>query len=171
MERLNKDSLHKVEFRLNGQEEEGYAEPRMLLTDFLRHEIGATGTHVGCEHGVCGACTVMVEDKPVRGCLMLAVQVKGKRVETIESLGNDDGSFGDLQQAFHEHFALQCGYCTPGILMTLKALANTGTEITEASIRNALSGNICRCTGYSEIVQAALAALGGERRQTAQAPG
>lgn len=160
MDRLNKDSHHKVEFILNGKEETGYAEPRMLLTDFLRHEIGATGTHVGCEHGVCGACTILVDGQPVRGCLMLAVQVRGKHVQTIEGLSNPDGSFGKLQQAFHENFALQCGYCTPGMLMTLKALEESGAEINEASVRNALSGNICRCTGYSEIVQAALVAFG-----------
>lgn len=160
MDRLNKDSQHKIDFVLNGVEESGYAEPRMLLTDFLRHVIGATGTHVGCEHGVCGACTILVDGQPVRGCLMLAVQVRGKHVQTIEGLANPDGSFGKLQQAFHENFALQCGYCTPGMLMTLKALEESGAEINEASVRNALSGNICRCTGYSEIVQAALAAFG-----------
>lgn len=169
MERLNRDSRHKVEFVLNGEDEVGYAEPRMLLSDFLRHEIGATGTHVGCEHGVCGACTIQVEGRPVRSCLMLAVQVRGKRVETIEGLENPDGSFGKLQEAFHKNFALQCGYCTPGMLMTLKALGETGAEITEESVRLALSGNICRCTGYSEIVQAALAALGGSKSGNAPA--
>ena len=161
MERLSRDSRHTVEFVLNGKEEAGYAEPRMLLSDFLRHEIGATGTHVGCEHGVCGACTVLVNEKPVRACLMLAVQVRGKRVETIEGLANADGSFGKLQEAFHQHFALQCGYCTPGMLMTLRALEISEAAVTEDSVRGALSGNICRCTGYGEIVQAALTALGG----------
>lgn len=160
MDRLNKDSKHKVEFTLNGREESGYAEPRMLLTDFLRHEIGATGTHVGCEHGVCGACTILVDGQPIRSCLMLAVQVRGRNVQTIEGLANPDGSFGKLQDAFHKNFALQCGYCTPGMLMTIKALDDSGAEITEESVRNALSGNICRCTGYTEIVQAALSALG-----------
>ncbi len=160
MERLSKDNLHRIEFRLNGQDEVGQAEPRMLLADFLRHEIGATGTHVGCEHGVCGACTVLVDGKPVRSCLMLAVQVEGRDVETIEGLTGADGSFGELQQAFHENFALQCGFCTPGFLMTLRALQKMQAPVTEESVRDALSGNICRCTGYSEIVRAALAVLG-----------
>lgn len=168
MDRLNKDNLHKIEFILNGKEEVGYAEPRMLLTDFLRHEIGATGTHVGCEHGVCGACTLLVDSQPVRSCLMLAVQIRGKTVQTIEGLANPDGSFGRLQEAFHQNFALQCGYCTPGMLMTLKALEESGVEITEESVRNALSGNICRCTGYTEIVRAALAAFGKDSKAAAK---
>ncbi len=163
MERLNSDGLHRIEFLLNGKEETGHAEPRMLLSDFLRQVIGATGTHVGCEHGVCGACSILVDGRPVRSCLMLAVQVRGKRVETIEGLANADGSFSPLQEAFHQHFALQCGYCTPGILMTLKSLEGSAKELTEEDVRIALSGNICRCTGYGEIVQAAMTALNARK--------
>ena len=119
MKTLDRNGRHPVRLTLNGMPEEGFAEPRMLLTDFLRHEIGATGTHVACEHGVCGACTVRIGGKAVRACLMLAVQANGAEVETIEGLCEADGSFGLLQQAFHENFALQCGYCTPGFLMSL----------------------------------------------------
>ena len=117
--RLETDERHRVCFTLNGEAVEGLAEPRMLLTDFIRHEIGATGTHVGCEHGICGACTIRVDGKAVRGCLMLAVQANGKRIETIEGLAAKDGTLSLLQAAFHRNFALQCGYCTPGFLMTL----------------------------------------------------
>ena len=160
MKVLEQGKKHAVELELNGQTVEGFAEPRMLLSDFLRHEIGATGTHVGCEHGVCGACTVLVDGKAVRSCLTLAVMVDGCRIRTIEGLENADHSFNDLQQAFHENFALQCGYCTPGILITLSELAGTGKRYSEAEVRDALSGNICRCTGYREIVDAAMAVLG-----------
>ena len=116
---LKQGERHRVRFTLNGEPVEGLAEPRMLLTDFIRHEIGATGTHVGCEHGICGACTIRVDGKAVRACLMLAVQAEGKRIETIEGLAAKDGSLSALQLAFHRNFALQCGYCTPGFLMTL----------------------------------------------------
>lgn len=160
MKVLQEGQKHSVEFSLNGELVEGFAEPRMLLSDFLRHEIGATGTHVGCEHGVCGACTVMMDGKAVRSCLTLAVQAEGREIATIEGLQTPDHEFGELQQAFHENFALQCGYCTPGMLMTLSELLNTGKSYTEAEVRDALSGNICRCTGYREIVDAAMAVLG-----------
>src|SRR5690606_38353748 len=141
---------------LNGEEVEGYAEPRTLLSDFLRHEIGASGTHVGCEHGVCGACTVTVDGNAVRSCLMLAVQAEGREVRTVEGLSAAGDGFDELQAAFHRNFALQCGYCTPGFLMTLDSLRATGRRYSEAEIREALSGNICRCTGYREIVDAAM---------------
>lgn len=160
MKILAENTKHQVEFTLNGEDVEGYAEPRMLLSDFLRHEIGATGTHVGCEHGICGACTVLVDGKAVRSCLHLAVQADGKDVRTIEGLSGPDNEFGDLQQAFHENFALQCGYCTPGVLMTLLELKESGKHFSESELREALSGNICRCTGYNEIVQAAMSVLG-----------
>ena len=160
MKVLQEGQKHNVEFTLNGELVEGFAEPRMLLSDFLRHEIGATGTHVGCEHGVCGACTVMMDGKAVRSCLTLAHQVDGREISTIEGLETPDHEFNELQQAFHENFALQCGYCTPGMLMTLSELINTGKSYTEAEVRDALSGNICRCTGYGEIVDAAMAVLG-----------
>lgn len=166
MKTLQTGQKHSVEFKLNGETVEGYAEPRMLLSDFLRHEIGATGTHVGCEHGVCGACTVLLDGKSVRSCLMLAVQAEGHELRTIEGLEKPEREFGDLQRAFHENFALQCGYCTPGMLMTISELMGTGRKYTESEVREALSGNICRCTGYREIVDAAMTML-GENNQVA----
>ncbi len=158
MRLMKQGERHRVRFTLNGEPVEGFAEPRMLLTDFIRHEIGATGTHVGCEHGICGACTIRVDGKAVRGCLMLAAQAEGKRIETIEGLAAKDGSLSTLQLAFHRNFALQCGYCTPGFLMTLADYLEQHADPTEADIRMALSGNLCRCTGYAEIVDAALEA-------------
>jgi 2-furoyl-CoA dehydrogenase 2Fe-2S iron sulfur subunit len=163
---LKKAERHLVRFTLNGEPVEGHAEPRLLLTDFIRHQIGATGTHVGCEHGVCGACTVRVDGKAVRACLMLAVQAEGRRVDTIEGLAAQDGSLSVLQAAFHRNFALQCGYCTPGFLMTLAEFLEHRPNPSEAEIRVALSGNLCRCTGYQEIVNAALDAA----REMAQLP-
>jgi 2-furoyl-CoA dehydrogenase 2Fe-2S iron sulfur subunit len=155
---FDRDARHRVRIVLNGRSVEGEARPNLLLSDFLRGELGATGTHVGCEHGVCGACTVRVDGRAVRSCLYLAVQADGRRVDTIEGLARADGSFGVLQQAFHEHFALQCGFCTPGFLMTLDHYLETNPDPTEQDLREALSGNMCRCTGYAEIVRAALAA-------------
>jgi 2-furoyl-CoA dehydrogenase 2Fe-2S iron sulfur subunit len=155
---LKQGERHRVRFVLNGEPVEGLAEPRMLLTDFIRHEIGATGTHVGCEHGICGACTIRVDGRAVRACLMLAVQAEGKRLETVEGLAADDGTLSPLQLAFHRNFALQCGYCTPGFLMTLADYLEQHPNPTEEDIRVALSGNLCRCTGYAEIVNAALEA-------------
>ena len=154
--KLDRAGRYPVEFMLNGEPVEGFAAPRMLLSDFLRHEIGATGTHVGCEHGVCGVCTVKVDGKAVRSCLMFAVQAGGAEIETIEGMAEEDGSFSALQQAFHENFALQCGYCTPGVLMSLSEFLARNPDPTEDEIKVALSGNICRCTGYHEIVQAAM---------------
>ncbi|WP_244643887.1 (2Fe-2S)-binding protein [Alsobacter metallidurans] len=143
---------------INGRPVERAADPRMHLADFLRHEVGLTGTHVGCEHGVCGSCTVIVDGRPVRSCLMLAVQVDGAAVETVEGLTGASGSLSRLQRAFSEHHALQCGFCTPGMLMTLEALLRTVLNPTETDVRDAISGNICRCTGYQGIVEAALTA-------------
>ena len=157
MKVLQHGQKHSVEFTLNGEEVEGFAEPRMLLSDFLRHEIGATGTHVGCEHGVCGACTVQIDGEPARACLMLAQQAEGCELRTVEGLATDD-ALSSLQEAFREHFALQCGFCTAGILMTLDALFSRQPDADEDAIREALSGHLCRCTGYAPIVQAALAA-------------
>jgi 2-furoyl-CoA dehydrogenase 2Fe-2S iron sulfur subunit len=156
MRLLKQGERHLVRFTLNGEPVEGWAEPRMLLTDFIRHEIGATGTHVGCEHGICGACTIRMDGKAVRACLMLAVQAEGKRIETVEGLAASDGALSPLQLAFHRNFALQCGYCTPGFLMTLADYLEHHSDPSEAEIRIALSGNLCRCTGYAEIVDAAL---------------
>jgi 2-furoyl-CoA dehydrogenase 2Fe-2S iron sulfur subunit len=163
MQVLSQDERHRVRFTLNGDSVEGMAEPRMLLTDFIRHEIGSTGTHVGCEHGICGACTIRVNGKAVRACLMLAVQVEGKEIETVEGLAAKDGTLSILQMAFHRNFALQCGYCTPGFLMSLAEYLEKNQNPTEAEIRVALSGNLCRCTGYAEIVNAALEAAGEMR--------
>ncbi len=147
----------KFQCRVNGDDVTADIEPRLLLSDFLRHELRLTGTNVGCEMGVCGACTVIVDGDPVRSCLMFAVQADGREILTVESLGGDD-ALSPLQTAFHEHHALQCGYCTPGILMTLHALLTQGAlPTTETAVRESLSGNICRCTGYQNIVDAVLA--------------
>lgn len=146
---------HSVTFTLNGERREARVDPRIHLGDFLRHSLGLTGTHLGCEHGVCGACTVIVNDAPVRSCLMLAVQIDGTVVETVESLGKPD-ALSPLQQAFATNHGLQCGFCTPGMLMTLEAYLRTTPAPTEQDVRIAISGNICRCTGYEGIVQAAL---------------
>src|SRR2546428_87173 len=135
MTRLRSGERHRIRFKLNGAAVHGEAEPRMLLTDFIRHEIGATGTHVGCEHGICGACTIRVDGKAVRGCLMLAVQADGKSIETIEGLAAKDGTLSVLQLAFHRNFALQCGYCTPGFLMTLLDYLERHSNPTEQDIR------------------------------------
>ena len=155
---LEKNTRHRVRITLNGRMVEGDAKPNMLLTDFLRGNLGATGTHVGCEHGVCGACTVRVDGAAVRACLYLAVQVDGRCVDTIEGLCEADGRFGILQQAFHEEFALQCGFCTPGFLTTLDHYLERRPDPTEEELREAISGNMCRCTCYSEIIRAAMKA-------------
>ena len=147
-----------VSMTVNGQDMTAEVEDRYSLADFLRHALGLTGTHLGCEHGVCGACTVLVEGEAVRGCLMLAVQAEGCRVTTIEGLADDDGALSPLQQAFMDNHGLQCGFCTPGILTTLTAYLRDHPNADEPEIREALSGNICRCTGYDTIVRAALAA-------------
>ncbi|MBB3911498.1 (2Fe-2S)-binding protein [Sphingomonas desiccabilis] len=158
MPRLSADRRHPVTLNLNGRTVRGEAEPRMSLTDFLRHEIGATGTHVGCEHGVCGACTVLIDGQTARACLALAVQVDGSDVKTVEGLEEEPGRLGVIQEAFREHHGLQCGFCTPGFLMTLDALFRERPDADEDLIRETLSGHLCRCTGYAPIVRAALAA-------------
>src|SRR5579863_7897111 len=154
MPRLSADALHRVSFKLNGRAVSGQAEPRMLLTDFLRHVLGATGTHVGCEHGVCGCCTVLLDGVAVRGCLTLAVQAEGRAVTTVESLAAPDGTLNALQRAFQQHHALQCGFCTPGILMSFTDYLARNPHPTEGEIRDVLSGHLCRCTGYANIVKA-----------------
>ena len=156
MKRIDAESRHRVSIVLNGRDAGGWAEPRTLLSDFLRHELGATGTHVGCEHGVCGACTVRLDGAPVRACLTLAVQADGRRVDTVEGLSPDGEGFNDLQRAFRRHHALQCGFCTAGILMSLDAWLEGRPAPDEGEIRALLSGHLCRCTGYSGIVAAAL---------------
>src|SRR5512146_3183482 len=145
--------VHKVRVTVNGVQHERSVEPRLLLSDFLRHELELTGTHVGCEHGVCGACTVWLDRIPARACLLLAVQADGREVHTVESLGSPD-RLAPLQQAFWESHGLECGFCTPGILMTLVPFLETNPVPSESGIREALSGNLCRCTGYVNIVAA-----------------
>jgi aerobic-type carbon monoxide dehydrogenase small subunit (CoxS/CutS family) len=150
----------RIAVELNGRRHEAEVEPRTLLSDFIRHGAGLTGTNVGCEHGVCGACTVQVDEEPVRSCLMLAVQADGSSIRTVEGLASDD-ELHPLQEAFTETHALQCGFCTPGFLMTLDAFLRTNPAPNEAEIREALAGNLCRCTGYLGIVEAV--ALAAER--------
>jgi aerobic carbon-monoxide dehydrogenase small subunit len=144
---------------VNGTRYQRAVEPRLLLSDFLRHTLGLSGTHVGCEHRVCGACTVLVGGDSVRACLMLAVQVDGCTVETVEGLGRI-GRLNSLQEAFHEHHALQCGFCTPGMLMTATDLIKKYPLSTDDDIREGLSGNLCRCTGYEHIIKAIRAVVG-----------
>jgi len=139
---------------VNGRRRQADVEPRTLLSDFLRHDLGLTGTHVGCEHGVCGACTVQVDGEPVRSCLMFAVQAEGRAVRTVEALAEDDEELHPLQRAFHDQHALQCGFCTPGFLMSLEPLVRDRPDASEEEVREALAGNLCRCTGYEGIVRA-----------------
>ena len=144
---------------VNGERRERAVEPRLLLSDFLRHELGLTGTHVGCEHGVCGACTVLLDGEPVRSCLLFAVQADGHEVTTVEALERN-GILHPLQTAFTETHALQCGFCTPGILMTLVRFLEEHPRPTDQEIREALSGHLCRCTGYANMVPAVRRAAG-----------
>jgi 2-furoyl-CoA dehydrogenase 2Fe-2S iron sulfur subunit len=158
MVHLNAQSRHSVKVMLDGTARSGFAEPRLLLSDFLRHELGATGTHVGCEHGVCGACTIQLDGEPVRACLTLAVQADGCSIRTVEGLAESDGRLSVLQSAFRKHHAVQCGFCTAGILISLDHHLRRRPQTTEAEIRTVLSGHLCRCTGYTGIVRAALEA-------------
>ena len=144
----------RIAVTVNGRAYEKDVEPRLLLSDFLRHELGLTGTHVGCEHGVCGACTILFDGEPVRSCILLAVQADGHALATVESLSPSPGELHPLQQAFWECHGLQCGFCTPGFLMTLVPFLEQNPDPSEAEIRQALSGNLCRCTGYQHIVDA-----------------
>jgi aerobic-type carbon monoxide dehydrogenase small subunit (CoxS/CutS family) len=155
-----------VSVTVNGRPYRRSVEPRLLLTDFLRHELGLTGTHVGCEHGVCGACTVLVDDEPIRACLMFAVQADGVAITTVEGLAPSATELHPLQDAFWEAHGLQCGFCTPGILISMTALLRENPRPTDDEIRAGLSGNLCRCTGYQNIVKAVRIAaerMGGER--------
>jgi carbon-monoxide dehydrogenase small subunit len=149
---------HDISVSVNGKAYQRTVDSRLLLSDFIRHDLRLAGTHVGCEHGVCGACTILLDGLPVRSCLLLAVQANGHDISTVEGLAAPDGTFSPLQQAMHDHHGLQCGYCTPGILMTMTAFLNENSSPNEEEIREALSGNLCRCTGYQHIVDAALAA-------------
>lgn len=157
---LSRDALHTVHLTLDGQARSGQARPRLLLSDFLRHELGATGTHVGCEHGVCGACTVRIDGVAQRACLTLAVQVEGRRVDTVQTAQGSDATLDALRAAFKRHHALQCGFCTAGILMAsadwLQRQQASGHRPNEAEVRDMLSGHLCRCTGYTPIVDAVM---------------
>jgi aerobic carbon-monoxide dehydrogenase small subunit len=150
---------------VNGEAVTAAVEPRLLLADFLRHTLGLTGTHVGCEHGVCGACTVLVDGDSARSCLMFAVQADRRNVETVESLGRL-GAMNRLQEAFHEHHALQCGFCTPGMLMTATDLMRKYSLTGDDDIREGLSGNLCRCTGYEHIIKAIRAVVDSKPENT-----
>jgi aerobic-type carbon monoxide dehydrogenase small subunit (CoxS/CutS family) len=149
--------MHDVAMTVNGRRQERRIPSRLLLSDFIRQDLSLFGTHVGCEHGVCGACTVLVDGRPARSCLMLAVQADGAELETVESLARGR-ELHPLQQAFHENFGLQCGFCTPGILMTVKFFLEQNPTPTEEEVRLELAGNLCRCTGYQPIVDSILAA-------------
>ena len=149
---------HDISVSVNGRCYRRRVESRVLLSDFLRHDLGLAGTHVGCEHGVCGACTILLDGQPVRSCLMLAVQAERHEVSTVEGLVGPDGEYHVLQRAMNDHHGLQCGYCTPGILMTMAAFLAENKAPSEEEVREALSGNLCRCTGYQNIVDAVISA-------------
>jgi 2-furoyl-CoA dehydrogenase 2Fe-2S iron sulfur subunit len=167
MRRVNRDQRVRISLTLNGRKVSAETEPRTLLSDFLRHSLAATGTHVGCEHGVCGCCTVLVDGTAVRSCLTLAMQAEGREVRTVESLAGPNGALNTLQQAFQQHHALQCGFCTPGILMSFTDYLSRNPTPTEEELREVLSGHICRCTGYAGIMAALkeAAGLGAENEQ------
>lgn len=162
----------RVEIEINGEVYTAEVEPRLLLSDFIRYEAGLTGTHVGCEHGVCGACTVQLDGDPIRSCLLLAVQAAGRQVRTVEGLtqGLPEGELHPLQQAFHETHGLQCGYCTPGFLTALEPLLLREQMPSDEEIREALAGNLCRCTGYQNIFKAVKLALRRVQSERAAAP-
>lgn len=157
-----------IELSVNGTRHEVIVEPRRTLVDVLRHDIGLTGTHVGCEHGICGACTVLVDGAPARACLMFAAQAEGSEIQTVESLSGEDGTMNDLQQCFSANHGLQCGFCTPGFLMLAEGYLATDPDPTREEIREVVASNLCRCTGYQTIVDAvAECAL---RRREARTP-
>jgi carbon-monoxide dehydrogenase small subunit len=151
-------TTHHITLTVNGRAQTAIVEPRLLLCDFIRHQLRLTGTHVGCEQGVCGSCTVLYEGEPVRSCLMFAVQADSARIETIESLATDPAHLHPVQEAFWERHGLQCGFCTPGMVLTAKALLERNPDPSDDEIRTAIDGNICRCTGYVFIVDAIRAA-------------
>src|SRR5262249_16136755 len=155
------DDLYPIAVEVNGVARRSQVLPRVSLVDWLREHLHLTGTHIGCEHGICGACSIMLDGEPVRSCLIYAVQADGHRVTTVEGLARPDGSLSVLQDSFCETHGLECGYCTPGMLIAAQALLNTNPRPTEAEIRDAIGGNLCRCTGYQQIVDAI--ALAGRR--------
>jgi aerobic-type carbon monoxide dehydrogenase small subunit (CoxS/CutS family) len=158
-------SMHKISLRVNSREHELAVEARRTLADMLRHDLGYTGTHLGCEHGICGACTVLMDGQPVRACLVFGVQADGTEVRTVEGLA-DGEQLSDLQQAFSDHHALQCGFCTPGFLMLAEAYLAEGAETTlaEAQARELVASNLCRCTGYQGIIEAIVATARARRK-------
>jgi aerobic-type carbon monoxide dehydrogenase small subunit (CoxS/CutS family) len=158
-----------VGLRVNGEQYELLTEPRRTLADALRHDLGLTGTHVGCEHGICGACTVLLDGAPVRACLMFAAQAEDREIHTVESLG-DGGELSDLQRAFSAHHALQCGFCTPGFLMLAEGLLAERPEATKEEIREVVASNLCRCTGYQTIVEAIEDCAAARRRRGEAGP-
>jgi 2-furoyl-CoA dehydrogenase 2Fe-2S iron sulfur subunit len=160
MRRVDRNERARVTVTLNGRKLSADAEPRTLLCDFLRHTLGLTGTHVGCEHGVCGSCTVLIDGVAARSCLTFAVQAEGRDIKTVESLAAPDGALNPLQQAFHNNHALQCGFCTPGILMSFTDFLARNPRPSTAEIREVLGGHLCRCTGYAGIVAAIEEAAG-----------
>jgi carbon-monoxide dehydrogenase small subunit len=155
------EALYPIAVEVNGTQRVGHVTARTSLVDWLREQLHLTGTHIGCEHGICGACSVMLDGEPVRSCLIYAVQADGHRIVTVEGLARPDGRLSVLQDSFCEAHGLQCGYCTPGMLIAAQALLNTNPRPTEEEIRVAISGNLCRCTGYQQIVDAI--ALAAER--------
>lgn len=160
-----KETMHSISVTINGKPYERQVEARLLLSDFLRHELGLTGTHVGCEHGVCGACTILFDGLPTRSCLTFAVQANGHTITTVEGLAENQNKLHPLQEAFRQAHGLQCGFCTPGFLMTLLPFLQENPSPSEAEIREAISGNLCRCTGYQHIVEAAMLAARGMGEQ------
>ena len=165
MKRLDPNQRRRIALVLNGAERSGWCESRTLLSDFVRHELGATGTHVGCEHGVCGACTVRIDGVAARSCLTLAIQAEGRTVDTVEGLARDDCTLNDLQQAFKRNHALQCGFCTAGILMSCADFLERMQAPTESEVREMLSGHLCRCTGYTNIITSVLQVAAQRRLQ------
>jgi carbon-monoxide dehydrogenase small subunit len=154
-----------IALTVNGVRREVEVETRRLLSDVLRHDLGLTGTHVGCEHGVCGCCTVLLDGRPARSCLVLAVQASGADIRTVEGLADGEGELSPLQEAFQKHHGLQCGFCTPGFLMTASTFYRDAEDMTDEQIREALGGQLCRCTGYVGIVRAVRAAAAIERER------
>jgi 2-furoyl-CoA dehydrogenase 2Fe-2S iron sulfur subunit len=169
MKHFERDGQHAVRLTLNGVERTGYAQSRTLLSDFLRHELGATGTHVGCEHGVCGACTILLDGVASRACLTLAVQADGRALTTVEGISGRDATMNDLQLAFRRHHALQCGFCTAGILMSCTDYLERVSDPSEQQVREMLSGHLCRCTGYTNMVNAVLEVAAARRGSSAPA--
>lgn len=147
-------NMHTISCEVNGDHIERQVESRLLLVDFLRQDLGQTGTHIGCEHGVCGACTILLDGQPIRSCIIFAVQADGHEIHTVESLSDDPANLHPIQEAFRDAHGLQCGFCTPGILMTMLPFLEENPNPSETEIREALSGNLCRCTGYQHIVDA-----------------